>query len=101
MAGLDHSAKELRAPTQRPVAFKDIPQGQRGREDAQEEVRDGQGDDEGVPGVFPELLGGQDDGNDGQVEDAAEADDGDVEAQEETVDWLWDFQVPQDFVKVL
>ena len=60
-----------------------LPECERGSEVAEEEVWDGQGEDEGVPGVEPKFAGAEDDDEEEEVQDRAQDDDRKVEPEQE------------------
>ena len=84
-----------------PVPLQYGPEREGRGEYAEEEVGEGEGDDEGVSGVCPELGRGEDDGEDDEVEDDPGEHDGDVDADDQLVDRGGDLQVPQDVTDVL
>ncbi len=60
LSRFDEFAQNLRVQAaERPVSLQRGPQCKRGREVAEEKVREGEGEDERVPGVGPQLVGGQ------------------------------------------
>ena len=67
LAGLHKLAKDPGVVAERPVAFQGRPEGEGGGEVAEEEVRDGEGQDEGDPRVETQLGRADDDRQHGQV----------------------------------
>ncbi len=94
LSGLHQLTEDVRLPAERPVAFEGVPERERRGEVAEEEVGDGEGQDERVARVQTKFPGIEDDGQQADVEDGAEDDDGKVEAEQQIEGVLGHFRVP-------
>ncbi len=83
------------------MSLQRVPQCERRGEYAEGQVGEGKGNDEGVPRVRPQLGGGEDDGDDGDVEEGSEDHDGQVHAQEDSVQVGGDVHLLLDLTHVL